>query len=284
MSATMMFDTVQIGKRIAKMRKEKNLTQMALADEVGTSFQAVSNWERGLSMPDVSKLPQLAALLGTTVDALLGGGGAARLVSEAAAGNAEAYARTEKIPVEDVVPAVPLLAPDQAGAVVEQVAERADSELDFSALISLAPFLSDAQLASLAVRIAGKATVGQLAGLAPFLNEDTLGRMVEKCLADKVSVGELAGLAPFLSDDTLEGIAQRSLADGVSLGELAAIAPFMQGDALDALVLRAADGGADMGSVAALAPFLSSEGIGKLVEKLLTQKNTAVLRSIAPFV
>ena len=52
-----MFDMQKIGKKISELRKRKNITQMELADQMGISFQAVSNWERGNSMPDISKLP-----------------------------------------------------------------------------------------------------------------------------------------------------------------------------------------------------------------------------------
>ena len=41
-----MFNTLEIGKRITDKRKEKNLTQTELADKLGISTQAVSNWER----------------------------------------------------------------------------------------------------------------------------------------------------------------------------------------------------------------------------------------------
>ena len=43
------FDMRRIGRTIAGLRREHNLTQMALADAMGVSFQAVSNWERGVS-------------------------------------------------------------------------------------------------------------------------------------------------------------------------------------------------------------------------------------------
>ena len=45
-----MFDMKIVGRKIAMLRKEKNLTQMELADMLGISFQAVSNWERGVSL------------------------------------------------------------------------------------------------------------------------------------------------------------------------------------------------------------------------------------------
>ena len=44
-----MFETVKVGRRIAQFRKKKNMTQFELADALGISFQAVSNWERGVS-------------------------------------------------------------------------------------------------------------------------------------------------------------------------------------------------------------------------------------------
>ena len=66
-----MFDMKEIGARIARYRRQKNLTQMSLADNLGISFQAVSNWERGESMPDISKLGDLSLALGVSIDILL---------------------------------------------------------------------------------------------------------------------------------------------------------------------------------------------------------------------
>ncbi len=66
-----MFDMKKIGGNISRMRKAANLTQMELADRMGVSFQAVSNWERGQTMPDISRLPELSEALGVTVDEIL---------------------------------------------------------------------------------------------------------------------------------------------------------------------------------------------------------------------
>ena len=62
-----------LGSRIAELRKAKNLTQEELAKLVGVSSQAVSKWEKDRTCPDITLLPQLAKLLGVTVDELLGG-------------------------------------------------------------------------------------------------------------------------------------------------------------------------------------------------------------------
>lgn len=61
-----------IGKNILKMRKELGFTQEELASRLNVSFQAVSKWENGASLPDVSTLPLLAKSLGCSIDALLG--------------------------------------------------------------------------------------------------------------------------------------------------------------------------------------------------------------------
>lgn len=63
---------LRTGEVINKRRKELGLTQNQLAKALGISFQAVSKWENGTAYPDIGMLPRLAAVLGTTADALLG--------------------------------------------------------------------------------------------------------------------------------------------------------------------------------------------------------------------
>ena len=47
---------VKIGKFIAKLRKEKKMTQQELADLLNVTDRAISNWENGRRMPDVTFL------------------------------------------------------------------------------------------------------------------------------------------------------------------------------------------------------------------------------------
>ena len=60
-----------MGAVIAALRKEKGMTQLDLAKELGVTDKAVSKWERDLSCPDVSSIPKLAEVLGVTVDELM---------------------------------------------------------------------------------------------------------------------------------------------------------------------------------------------------------------------
>ena len=66
-------DNNKIGKFIATLRKEKNLTQQELGNKLFVTDKAVSKWERGLSLPDISLLNNLAKVLDVEVIDILDG-------------------------------------------------------------------------------------------------------------------------------------------------------------------------------------------------------------------
>lgn len=66
-------DAIKTGGLIAQMRKERELTQKDLAEQLHVSAQAVSKWERGLSCPDIALLEPLSEALDLTVTELLSG-------------------------------------------------------------------------------------------------------------------------------------------------------------------------------------------------------------------
>ena len=67
-------DPIKAGRHIHALRRARGLTQNQLGDMLHVSFQAVSKWERGETLPDVNLLPDLADALSTTVDNILNGG------------------------------------------------------------------------------------------------------------------------------------------------------------------------------------------------------------------
>ena len=77
------------GATISALRKQKGMTQLDLARQMGVTDKAVSNWERDLSFPDVTSLPRLAEILGVSVDELL-----------------EAKTATQEAPARSKVPAI----------------------------------------------------------------------------------------------------------------------------------------------------------------------------------
>lgn len=243
-----MFDMNKIGKKIKNARTEKNMTQMDLADAMGISYQAVSNWERGNSMPDVSKLTDLCEILGLNLDELLGNEDAIKTVKKVIADE------DASISLEELADVVPILPPKKVAQVLDDNKSTYES-LDVDALIAIAPFLDDDYLNELAEKIAFD-HLDQLVGLAPFIDEDVLGQIAVK----------YAG--------TYEG----------TNDAIIALAPFLEEDALDQLVDKyLATESCDFSSLVGLCPFLDEKTVRKIADHVMKNKDYTTLSGIAPF-
>lgn len=62
---------LKIGEKIKQLRNAQDVTQEKLADYLNISYQAVSKWENGLALPDITLLPKLANFFGVSADELL---------------------------------------------------------------------------------------------------------------------------------------------------------------------------------------------------------------------
>lgn len=58
----------KINLMIGELRRARGITQQQLADIVGTSYQNISKWENGVTMPDITVLPVLADYFQISVD------------------------------------------------------------------------------------------------------------------------------------------------------------------------------------------------------------------------
>ena len=61
---------IKIGEKIKSLRKARGISQETLAQALGLSFQAVSKWETGATMPDVVMIPAIANFFGVSTDEL----------------------------------------------------------------------------------------------------------------------------------------------------------------------------------------------------------------------
>ncbi len=66
-------DNIKTGELIRELRKEKNMTQKALAEKLHITDRAVSKWERGICAPDISLLEPLSEILDVTIIELISG-------------------------------------------------------------------------------------------------------------------------------------------------------------------------------------------------------------------
>lgn len=64
---------MELGERLYQLRRERRMSQEALADALGVSRQSVSKWENGASTPDLDKLVRLGELFGLSLDELVKG-------------------------------------------------------------------------------------------------------------------------------------------------------------------------------------------------------------------
>ena len=63
----------RIGEFISKLRKEKEMTQVELANHLGVTDRAISKWENGRGLPDLSLIRELCDILGISINELLNG-------------------------------------------------------------------------------------------------------------------------------------------------------------------------------------------------------------------
>ena len=103
-----------LGRRIARLRLAKTVTQERLAKELNVSPQAVSKWENDINYPDISLLPDLARFLGVSVDELLSGASASAQESSAAQESAAEKSAAEVVAV----------AADEPAEIVEEPTEQ----------------------------------------------------------------------------------------------------------------------------------------------------------------
>ena len=61
---------MELGLKIKQLRQKHGFTQEELASLLDISSQSISKWETGLTMPDISLLPKLSEVFGTTIDDL----------------------------------------------------------------------------------------------------------------------------------------------------------------------------------------------------------------------
>ena len=66
-------DTEKIGQLIKKIRKENHLTQKQFADKYGVTYQAVSKWENGKNLPDVSLIKEICKDFNMNMESMLEG-------------------------------------------------------------------------------------------------------------------------------------------------------------------------------------------------------------------
>ena len=247
-----MFNTMKTAHKIKEARIAQNMTQMNLADAMEVSYQAVSNWERGNSMPDISKLEQLCRILDITLEELLGSDDATRtlhkIISVDTADSAP-ITPTCDVPHTVILPSTNNI-PDVANSTIVcdiPSVDSTDNSLDaiystapitIKELQTVAPLLPPAKIEKLVdVNFCGdkdSIRLEDLVALAPYLDDEYLDLLVKDLHVDTLC--ELKDLVFYLSEDALETIIFQDNIK-VNAEDILTIAPYLSEDTLDRLAM-----------------------------------------------
>lgn len=250
-----MLDMIKVGKNIKAARTAKNMTQLELADALGVTYQAVSNWERGNTMPDIAKLPDISKALDIDIANLLGEETSAQTIKKVLDENAEPLSSKELTEVAAILP------PQELKKEIKKTTE--NEALNIKAIVELAPFLDDEILDDIVSKV-DTANVRDLVELAPFLSDETIAKVSKK--VGSANIKDLVALAPFMPDEALDDVVSRI--DGSNLEGVTALAPFLSDEALDKVVDKAIEAG-NASKLSSLACFLGRKSLKKIVDRLV---------------
>lgn len=231
-----MFDTMKTARTIKNARIAQNMTQMNLADAMEVSYQAVSNWERGNSMPDISKLDSLCQILHISMEELLGADSASKtldkIIHSETIPDTEASAAPDPVTIEELREVAPLLPPNDMEKLLDSsLRQQPEEKQNLSAIIELAPFLDTDYLDKVVMNADLEHNINDIITLAPFLTCDTLDRLVMS--ADlKCDFDGIVALAPFLTRSTLNKLVHKLEENQITKEALRRLYPFLTQDIL----------------------------------------------------
>lgn len=273
-----MFNMQHTGKIISSARKAQNMTQLELADQLGISFQAVSNWERGISMPDIAKLPEVAQLLQISIDDLLN---EPSPLINGLLQEGDAYLEKTAIDQEDLIEAAPLLKPDQFKTAYEKLDPPIDISEDLTSLAALLPFLEEEFIDDLALKTYEQQGILALHPFFAFCSSEILERIALQEF-EKTGLSNISSLAPFLEQEVCDSLAQKSARQS-GISSIASLAPFIS----DAIINKLAQTSYEtdgVSSITHIVPFLSQKTIDGIATDALLKEGISGIQPILPFI
>lgn len=251
-----MFNMENIGLKISELRKNNNMTQMELADKMNISFQAVSNWERGNSMPDISKLPELAEIFGVSVDEIIGT--KSTLLDSIVNGRIKEHIADNGLTNDEIKEIAPIIKPSQ----VENIFENVKDIVDIKDIEDLLPFLNQQTIDDMARKLIAEDK--SIDDIVMFVSRDIVNEFAVTTYEMK-GIYAIEDIAPFMSRDILKQIAEIEYVKN-GLHNFEAIAPFLDGRYLNQLAKQAIEKDG-IKAISPIVPFLNKEMLTQFVKE-----------------
>lgn len=276
-----MFDTQKIGEKIAQFRRKKNMTQMELAEEMSVSFQAVSSWERGSTMPDISRLPQLCDTLGISIDQLLDNSPYLPTVEQLLE---PGETITEPIPAQHLVELEPVIKPKELSSVIHHNKEGVLFD-NFCQLLNLIPFLSKEDTESLVRSHRSLITsINDFAEIAPMLPSELVTEIISTLPQENLNLSTFLLLSPVVNPNMVQHLLEQNPDILESAENVAQLAPFVPRDYLN-LILSQHQFSFSQEELTMLAPFVEQSVLERLLEENLPEiQSIDDLIELAPFI
>lgn len=224
-----MIDNIAVGKTIAKLRQNKNMTQQQLAAALNVSHQAVSKWETGAALPDVQTLMALTRLFGITMEQLLNGEVPEdRIEAPKPASPFEEPIKNIGNFVDNIVSGIFKPQPKDEPAEDDGVedaempeiepeadAEEAggDEEFDVQRLLQMAPFMTKSAVDELLLENKGRLTAEDIGKFAPYASPECIEKLIQNS-DQEINWDVLRKVAPFLKREVVDKLAKAAAKGG----------------------------------------------------------------------
>ena len=228
-----MIDNIMVGKTIAKLRQNKNMTQQQLAAALNVSHQAVSKWETGAALPDVQTLMALTGLFGITMEQLLNGEVPEdRIETPKTVSPVEESIQNIGNFVNNIVSGIfrprEEAAGDDDGAEDAEMprseteegetdekadAAGADEDFDVQRLLQMAPFMTKSAVDELLLEHKDRLTAQDIAKFAPYASQECLEQLIRDS-DQELNWDALRKVAPFLKREMVDKLAKTAAKGG----------------------------------------------------------------------
>ena len=267
-----MIDNQTVGKTIATLRQQADLSQQALADLCSVTHQAVSKWEKGLALPDMQTMLFLSKYFSVSMEDIL-------------TGNLPVSADGEKAPEQDaeiqdeILSEAADIAADMEAenevdpAVWDDDAEEIPGEkeeipaMPWQEICHLVPFASAATLDQLVYANLEKGETADwkiVSHLMPFVSQSTVDELLDHCPDRLWDWKHARSALPFASREKIEQMFFQFLKE-MDVQKLTEIAPFVSGKFMAQAIREMGDSvDADL-AIKRLLPFLPREMVDELI-------------------
>lgn len=278
-NATQLFSMEKIGLQIMHARKKKGMTQMELADRIGISFQAVSNWERGLSCPDISKLFELSELFDISIDELLGNRRAAQIATEIQDGTPPA------LPMEELTAVAPLLDQEQADQIMqksllpEETPEPEEPASEPSQTDANANASGHAS-ANTSGHVSASDRMQSILPLLPYASEETVRELAMSILNETHDLNQIQLLLQYMDENDVGILANTYLEATHDLNQIRPLLPYMYENEISRLAKLYLEATHDLNQIQPLLQYMYEDDIGRIAKQYVNATHS--LEQIQP--